>query len=249
MTRTGPKTDAMKALLIALALMASPAGAECLSTTFDGAPISWCSARSDQDVRLFLNGADGAPYGGFSAVDAALAAKGEHLVFAMNAGMFHPDLSPVGLYVEDGVQGHRIVTRDGPGNFGMLPNGVFCIGDGFRVVESRSYAERPPACRYATQSGPMLVIGGELHPAFKADSTSYHIRNGVGVSADGKTAWFAISDTPVTFDLFARFFRDQLGARDALYFDGSISRMYAPELSRSGAGFAIGPIVGLVEAD
>lgn len=249
MGRTAPKTETMKPLLIALALMASPAGAECMSTTFDGAPISWCSATSDQDVRLFLNGADGTPYGGFAAVDAALANQGKHLVFAMNAGMFRSDKSPVGLYIEDGVQGHRIVTRDGPGNFGMLPNGVFCIGDGFRVVESRSFATKPQDCRYATQSGPMLVIDGALHPAFKAESTSYHIRNGVGVSADGKTAWFAISDTPVTFDLFARFFRDQLGARNALYFDGSISRMYAPELSRSGAGFAIGPIVGLVEAD
>lgn len=239
----------MRHLFIALTLMASPAGAECMASRFEDAPITWCKVTADEDVRLFLNDRDGTPYGGFAAVDAALAAKGQHLAFAMNAGMFQPDLSPVGLYVEDGVQGHKIVTRDGPGNFGLLPNGVFCIGERFSVVESRAYAAHPPECRHATQSGPMLVIDGALHPAFKADSTSYHIRNGVGVSADGKTAWFAISDRPVTFDLFARFFRDQLGAKDALYFDGSISRMYAPELGRSGAGFAIGPIVGLVEAD
>jgi len=93
----------------------------------------------------------------------------------------------------------------------------------------------------------MLVIAGALHPAFGADSDSLHIRNGVGVSKDGKTAWFAISEQPVNFDRFARFFRDGLGARNALYFDGSISRLYAPEIGRQGGGFPIGPIVGVVE--
>lgn len=243
------KTDTMHKLVMALTLMASPAGAGCIATAFEGTPISYCEARAGDDLRLFLNGPDGLPYGGFSAIDAALAGKGQHLAFAMNAGMFAPDQAPIGLYIEDGVQMHRVVTREGPGNFGMLPNGVFCVGEGFSVVESRAYAAHPPACRYATQSGPMLVIDGALHPAFQADSTSYHIRNGVGVSADGSRAWFAISDQSLTFDRFARFFRDVLGARDALYFDGSVSRLYAPELGRSGTGFPVGPMVGLVEGN
>ncbi len=233
----------------ALALLASPAAAACVSTTFEGADLTYCTAEAGDDIRLFLNGADGRPYGGFSAVDNALAAKGQHLAFAMNAGMFQPDQSPVGLYIEDGVEAHKIITSDGPGNFGLLPNGVFCVGRTFSVVESRSFAAKPPACRYASQSGPMLVIGGKLHPAFQADSTSFKIRNGVGVSADGQTAWFVISDTAVTFDRFARFFRDALGARNALFLDGSISRLYAPELGINGAGFAVGPIVGLVEGN
>ncbi len=239
----------MRHLLFALTVMASPAGAGCSSTSFEGTSISYCEAHAGGDVRLFLNGADGMPYGGFAGIDAALADKGQHLVFAMNAGMYQPDQSPVGLYIEDGVQGHKIVTRDGPGNFGLLPNGVFCIGKRFSVVESRAFAKKPPACRYATQSGPMLVIDGALHPAFQADSASYHIRNGVGVSADGTVAWFAISDDPVTFERFARFFRDGLGAENALYFDGSISRFYALELGRMGSGFPVGPIVGLVEGN
>ena len=139
-----------------------------------------------------------------------------------------------------------IVTRDGPGNFGLLPNGVFCIGTRFSVVESRACARAKPKCRYASQSGPLLVLDGVEHPAFRAGSTSYHIRNGVGVTADGGTAYFAISDQPVNFDAFARFFRDALGTPDALYFDGSISRLYAPDLARSGEGFSIGPMVGVV---
>ena len=97
-----------------------------------------------------------------------------------------------------------------------------------------------------SQSGPMLVIDGELHPRFLPSSDSRYVRNGVGVSDDGRTAWFAISDQAVTFHEFGRFFRDGLGARDALYFDGSISRLYAPELGRADWGRSLGPIIGIV---
>ena len=89
-------------------------------------------------------------------------------------------------------------------------------------------------------------VGGKLHPRFKPASDSLNIRNGVGVSADGRTAFFAISNRAVNFASFARLFRDGLGTPDALYFDGSVSRLYAPELGRTGSGFAVGPIVGLV---
>ena len=199
---------------------------------------------------MFLNGADGRPYGGFAPLETALHAQGQHLAFAMNAGMFQPDLSPVGLFIEEGHELHRIVTSEGPGNFGLLPNGVFCIEQGkLSVVESRAFAASPLPCRYASQSGPMLVIDGALHPSFLPDSTSYKLRNGVGVREDGGLAWFVLANTPVTFDRFARFFRDGLGVRNALYFDGSISRLYAPDLGHSGAGFALGPMVGLVEGN
>ena len=235
----------MRWLALAPALLAAPAAADCARQEFEGGSMAVCTAKAGDDLRLFLNDAGGKPYGGFAAVDAALAPK--HLVWAMNAGMYQPDLTPVGLYIEQGKALHGIVTSDGPGNFGLLPNGVFCIAGRFSVVESRAFKANPPDCTYASQSGPMLVIDGALHPAFRADSDSYHIRNGVGVSKDGKTAWFVLSEQPVNFDTFARFFRDGLGARNALYFDGSISRLYAPEIDRQGGGFPIGPIVGVVE--
>ncbi len=238
----------MRALVLALLLTLLPGGvavAACRDIQFENAPYTICEARAGDDLRLFLNGPSG-PYGGFSALNETLSSQGEKLAFAMNAGMFQPDLSPVGLFIENGETLSPIVTSDGPGNFGLLPNGVFCVGAAFQIVESRRFAKLQPACTYASQSGPMLVIDGKLHPLFKPGSDSLHIRNGVGVSADGKTAFFAISNTAVNFAAFARLFRDALGTPDALYLDGSVSRLYAPDLGRAGSGFAIGPIVGLV---
>jgi uncharacterized protein YigE (DUF2233 family) len=123
---------------------------------------------------------------------------------------------------------------------------VFCIGKTFRVIESLTYVAEKPACRYATQSGPMLVIGGKLHPKLLPGSDSLYVRNGVGVSADGSRAVFAISNDAVNFHAFARLFRDELGLPDALYFDGNISRLYAPQLGRHDGGFPMGPMVGTV---
>ncbi len=234
--------------LLALAFLLAPVAAEaaeCRDTSFEGASYTICEVQAGEDLRLFHSGPDGA-YGSFRNVDEALAAEGGALGFAMNAGMYHRDLAPVGLYVENGTEVSKLVTRDGPGNFGLLPNGVFCIGDRFRVVESRAFRQERPECRFATQSGPMLVIGGKLHPKLLAGSDSVYVRNGVGVSEDGTRAVFAISNDAVNFHAFARFFRDGLGLPDALYFDGNISRLYAPSLGRHDGGFPMGPIVGTV---
>ncbi len=232
------------ALFLALCPFAA-AASTCRDTTFDGAAYTLCEVALGEDLRLFHSGQDQA-YGSFTRVNAALDAEGLTLGFAMNAGMYHRDLAPVGLYVEEGREQSRLITSDGPGNFGLLPNGVFCIGKTFRVIESLAFKAEQPDCRFATQSGPMLVLNGALHPKLLPDSDSTYVRNGVGVSADGTRAIFAISDDRVNFHAFARLFRDELGLSDALYFDGNISRLYAPELNRHDAGFPMGPIVGTV---
>jgi uncharacterized protein YigE (DUF2233 family) len=238
----------MMLVRLALCLAALPAAASastCRDATFEGASYTLCEVTLADDLRLFHSGPEGA-YGSFTKLNAALGEQDQALGFAMNAGMYHRDLAPVGLYIEEGVQASSIVTSDGPGNFGLLPNGVFCIGETFRVIESRAFKKHSPGCRFATQSGPMLVIDGELHPKLLAGSDSTYIRNGVGVSADGSRAVFAISNTPVNFHAFARLFRDDLGLPNALYFDGNISRLYSPQLDRHDAGFPMGPIVGTV---
>ncbi len=234
--------------LIALTLPA--AAADCARMDHDGQGYVVCTVHADEEPKLglWLNDADGRKLNNFGGVRSTLT-DGQVLAFAMNAGMFHADYEPVGLFRSGSETHGKLVTAGGGGNFGLLPNGVFCTGGSapFRVIESRAFAKSQPQCRLATQSGPMLVIDGDLHPRFLVDSDSRYIRNGVGVSADGDTAWFAISDRPVTFHEFGRLFRDGLGARDALYFDGSISRLYAPALNRADFGRRLGPIIGYTE--
>ena len=240
----------MKRLAIFLGLLAGPAAAGCSDVSFEGQSFTACEVDPRvEELRRWLHDEAGRPWGGFDRLDTALGAEGAALGVAMNGGMYHPDRRPVGLYIEDGREIAPIVTREGPGNFGLLPNGVLCIaGAKIRVVESRRFAEERPACDYATQSGPMLVIGGELHPRFLPDSTSRNVRNGVGVRADG-TAVLAISNEPVTFDTFGRFFRDAMDTPDALYLDGSVSRLHAPAIGRSDFGLPVGPILGTVARD
>ena len=241
----------IRATALAMLAWTAPAWAvECETTTHDGNPYAICSVDlSTDNLRLFLYDDDGAVFGQFSAIERELRTKGLRLGFAMNAGMYHNDRAPVGHYVENGEEVMRVIPNAGPGNFGLLPNGVLCIRDSrVDVIETLRFVDQAPECAYATQSGPMLVIDGELHPRFLVDSTSRYVRNGVGTSADGKRAVFAISDSPVTFHEFGRLYRDHLDMPNALFLDGNISRLYAPDLNRSDFGFSLGPIVGTVEA-
>jgi uncharacterized protein YigE (DUF2233 family) len=219
--------------------------AECSSVAFRGAEYTVCEVDPARDeLRLFLTDETGEPYGSFGAVED----EWGPLSFAMNAGMYHPDRRPVGLYIEDGREVAGIVTREGPGNFGMLPNGVFCVeADRARVIESRAFDAAGQDCLHASQSGPMLVIGGNVHPRFIEGSEYTNIRNGVGTSATGDRVVFAISDEAVNFFDFALLFRDHLGLPDALYFDGTISRLYAPGIGRNDLGRRMGPIVGVLD--
>jgi uncharacterized protein YigE (DUF2233 family) len=93
----------------------------------------------------------------------------------------------------------------------------------------------------------MLVVDGKVHPKIRADGTSLKIRNGVG--ACGGSIVFAIAEEPVTFYDFARLFSDGLGCANALFLDGTVSSLYAPELSRDDELAPIGPIVGVVKPE
>lgn len=237
------------ALLAALLAMAATpvAAVTCEDTSFADASFTICTVdATTEKLHLFHSDANGQPFGDFRALEASLDA--ETLAFAMNAGMYHQDRSPVGLYMEKGQIVSAIVTSDGPGNFGLLPNGVLCLTEtSAQIYESLDYVARSPNCRDASQSGPMLVINGDLHPRLLPDGTSRYIRNGVGTSADGSTAIFAIANEPVNFHTFGRLFRDHLSLPNALYFDGKISRLYAPQLNRADPGFRLGPMIGVVE--
>ena len=229
-----------------LALTPAPARAACAPREFDGADYVVCAfdMRRD-DVRLYWRDADKAPLGNFGALAAAVKAKGRRLVFAMNGGMFETDLSPVGLYIEDGKTLRRADTRDGASNFHMKPNAIFWIGEGQAgVTETSRYLANPPAARFATQSGPMLVIDGRIHPRILPTGASQKLRNGVCVRG-GVNVVAAISSRPVTFHDFARLFKDGFECADALFLDGSVSSLYAPELHRDDEFEPLGPIIGV----
>lgn len=199
-----------------------------------------------QDLRLFLNDDAGQPFQGFGRLRDWLQGRKQRLVFAVNAGMYHPDFAPVGLHVEEGRQRAPLNLADGKGNFFLKPNGVFMLGKGgAQVLASPDYPAQAGGVRLATQSGPMLVIDGKLHPRFLPESDSRYVRNGVGV-VDGK-ALFVISTVPVTFHEFATYFRDTLHCKNALYLDGSISSLFSATLGRADAGAPLGPILGVVE--
>ncbi|MEL7108304.1 MAG: phosphodiester glycosidase family protein [Pseudomonadota bacterium] len=221
----------------------------CRTIDHQGDPYSVCTFNvADHDIRLFHSDADGAPFFQFSALERELDEQGETLIFAMNGGMYHEDRRPVGFFRDQNGDQASVNTNDGPGNFHMKPNGVFWLtSKRAGVSESQAFIEAAIDPAYATQSGPMLVIDGALHPQFNPEGTSRRRRNGVGVSADGQTVHFAISDSAVTFHEFATLFRDQIGVPNALFLDGQVSRIYAPEINRNEVGADLGPIVGVVD--
>ncbi|MEL7488282.1 MAG: phosphodiester glycosidase family protein [Pseudomonadota bacterium] len=236
-------------LYAGVALAPASAADACRNEIVNDVPFVACAFDPKQHrIETFHADEEGAPYRHFRALAADLARRGRVLAFAMNAGMYDKARRPIGLYVENGEVQKTANTNDGPGNFHLKPNGVFYVDTEERagVMETSAFLAAGTKPRFATQSGPMLVIDGAVHPRFLPDSASRKIRNGVGVGEDG-TVYFAKSDGPVTFHAFATYFRDRLGAPNALFLDGTISRVYAPEIGRRDAGAAMGPMVGVVE--
>jgi len=158
-----------------------------------------------------------------------LAAQKRELVMATNAGIFSPSRHPMGLHIQHGQELAPLSTADGEGNFFLKPNGVFWIDElGAHIAPTENYAPRGKV-ELATQSGPLLVAKGRIHPAFVESSTSLRTRSGVGVHGQGHVI-FVLSRDRVTFHAMATLFRDVLECPDALYLDGEISAVAAPGL-------------------
>ena len=254
MTRLFPL--ALTILLLA-ALPASASAEPCRDVPFRGASYIVCSFNpAKEDVRIVWRGEDGRPYRTFGALAAQLKARGETLQFAMNGGMYEQDLSPVGLHIENGkalTEADTTTLKGRPSqipNFYKKPNGVFYLGGGKAgILVMERFLARKPNAEYATQSGPMLVIDGAIHPAFIVNSTDLKPRDGVGVKSPTEV-YFVISRGSVSFYDFARFFRDALRCGNALFLDGGTAPgLYAPELGRndppSHGGY--GPIIAVVK--
>ena len=215
----------------------------CREITHAKAEHIVCSyAIDDVAVRIYLNDEQGRPHARLSRLEGALVASP---LMLMNGGMYHDDLAAVGLYVENGKKSQSISTKGGWGNFHLLPNGVFWVKEGkVGVTETKKYIARKIKPDFATQSGPMLVIDGKLHHRFLKESDSLKIRNGVGISKDGKTVHFAISKTTVSFWDFGKLFQERLKTPNALFLDGSVSAIRAGDYRRGGWR-QLGPIIGV----
>ncbi len=239
-------------------LVALPAQAlQCSKETFERASYVVCTVDpATSDLRLYWTSAGGKPYRTFSNLAETLHGQGRSLNFALNAGMYQTDFSPLGLFIENGEELRPADTTsiEGPPkqvpNFYKKPNGIFFLGEKTAgILPTDEFLRMRPAARFATQSGPMLVIRNELHPALIPGSSDRTRRSGVGVCSDGQIR-FAISEASVNFHEFARLFRDHLACPNALFLDGGRGvGLYLPEMGRNDFSWhgGYGPIFGLVE--
>ena len=237
--------------LVILCLFASALTAQgfdfASGTTIEGKKVTVCHVDLQKEsLAIFLRDDAGKPLKSFEGIEHWLEPQGKRLLFGMNAGMYRGDFSPVGLCVSKGVTLNPLNLDNGEGNFFLKPNGVFLISDlGARVIASQEYPALKEKVLLATQSGPLLLCNGRIHPAFQPGSKNRLYRNGVGAVSPQRIV-FVISEEPVNFYEFAVFFRDGLHCENALFLDGSVSSLHAPELKRSDKKMDLGPIFGIV---
>ncbi|EEQ96572.1 phosphodiester glycosidase family protein [Brucella sp. ZJ1_1] len=242
----------------AIAALTQPGRAEsCNRATFENSDSIVCDAGADgTGLHLFWKNADGEPYRNFSNLADTAASQGKTLVFALNAGMYQPDFSPMGLHIEDGRElrpASKAAPARGSGpvpNFYKKPNGIFYLSDkGAGILPTDGFMKQGMKPRLATQSGPMLVIGNKVNPIFIVGSTDRTRRSGVGICKGGVIR-FAVSEDAVNFHDFARLFRDHLHCPNALFLDGGGGAgIYVPALQRNDISWhgGYGPMFGFVE--
>jgi uncharacterized protein YigE (DUF2233 family) len=243
------RTLALVFLGLVCASGAAAASPACKQRAFEGVDYTVCLYDSRaHEIRLAWTGADGQAIRSFIGLSRLAGFDGRRVRFAMNAGMYEKDGSPVGLFVANGRVEQPLNTKSGTDNFYLQPNGVFSVDPGgrVRVETTQDFEQRGGAPRWATQSGPMLVIGGVLHPAITPKGSSRKRRNGVG--ACGATiAAFVISEAEISFGELARFFRDELKCENALFLDGVVSSLWWPAQARIDAAHKLGPIAVVSE--
>lgn len=209
--------------------------------------LSYIVDPKTQNLRLFWQDDSSHVYHNFGKLKKALEQDSLKLVFGMNAGMFMEDHRPLGLYIENGTLHRKLnTTETAYGNFYLQPNGVFYItkDKSASVISTKEFTLQENI-RYATQSGPMLLIDGALHPKLTEGSSNLHIRNGVGILPDGRIL-FAMSKTPINFFDLASYFKG-MGCKNALYLDGAVCRTYLPKQNLEQLDGILGPLVGVVE--
>jgi len=215
------------------------------SISNDDQYVSYVVDLKKKDLKLYWKDDKNRSFKSIENLKIWLETKNKRLEFAMNGGMYKRDNSPQGLYIENKKVLMALDTTSGNGNFYLKPNGVFYItSQNFPgIISTENFKNKD--IKYATQSGPMLLIEGEIHSAFKQGSTNLNIRNGVGILENGKVV-FAMSKEEVNFYDFANYFK-KLGCKNALYLDGLVSRAYLPSSNWVQTDGNFGVIVGVIK--
>jgi len=238
-----------RTIFVCLALLNFGPGSAGWSNRASGSKIiSYVVDPHKQDIRFFWKNESGALFGNIGNLRQYFERRHRKLIFAMNGGMFKSDYSPVGLFIQDGQVVNALDTSSGAGNFYLKPNGVFYLTSAGKagICPTGDFAGGN-GIRYATQSGPMLLVDGHIHPAFRQGSANLNIRNGVGLLPDNRII-FAMSEEPINFYNFADFFKSQ-GCRNALYLDGFVSKTYLPDEKCEQTDGNLGVIIGVSTAD
>lgn len=220
---------------------------DCRDVVFEGVSLTHCIADPNRhNIAMTLASEGGEPYRNLATYAGSRGATAAPIAFAMNGGMYDDAGKPIGYYVENGVRKQELSRSDGSGNFHLKPNGVFFGSNGSWQVMSteRFYAEVSDRPQFGTQSGPMLVIDGAVHPEITQDGPSKKFRNAVGVGQDGR-AHFVIANAPLSFGILARYYRDELKTPNALFLDGTVSALWSPPTDRLDTGYPIGPIIAV----
>jgi len=212
------------------------------SQTLDEKIISYTVDLNQEEIELYLKDSAENPISNAG----NLLKLEDNLVLVMNGGMYQSDQSPQGLYIQES----KLIKRTNKGqnaygNFYMQPNGVFYIQNDTPKVVQTSVLKLDSNISYATQSGPMLVIKGEIHSKFMEGSKNLNIRNGVGILPNGDVL-FAISKEKINFFDFATFFQNK-GCKNALYLDGFVSRAYIPSKNWAQLDGRFGVLIGVIK--
>jgi uncharacterized protein YigE (DUF2233 family) len=212
--------------------------------TSDERFISYTIDPKKQDMKLYWKDDKQQNFKSILNLKTWLEKNHKKLDFAMNAGMYKEDYSPLGLFIENKKVISPLNTKNANGNFYLKPNGVFYITtDSTPIVCNTTDFINNGKIKYATQSGPMLVIEGKIHPAFKEGSTNLNIRNGVGILTDNRIV-FAMSKKEINLYDFAIYFKN-IGCKNALYLDGFVSRTYLPTQNWIQTDGDFGVIIGV----
>lgn len=208
--------------------------------------ISYVLDPSKQALKLYYKNQDQKNFSSIYNLKTYLSQQHKTLIFATNAGMYNKNHEPQGLYIENQRLITPLDTSTAAGNFYLKPNGVFYLSNNNQanICVSESFPKIKNV-KYATQSGPMLVINGELHPAFTKGSKNVYVRNGVGILPDKKVL-FAMSKKEINLHNFATFFKS-MGCKNALYLDGFVSRTYLPEARWTQLDGDFGVMFGVTE--